>query len=331
MPTAFVTGGTGFVGGHVARALAGGGWTVRLLARRPEAARAGLLEGVAAEAVAGDLSPGGLPAAALSGVDAIVHVAGLVKARSLEDYRDVNARGTERLLEEAARASPDAVFVLVSSQAAAGPSRDGVPVTERDPPRPVSWYGISKREGEEAVERLWRGPWHVIRPGVVYGPGDRGLLQYFQMAARGIVPIPAPRSRVQVIAVERAAIALARAASRPDLGGRTSFLCDPEPVALGELARMIGALPSRRPRFVTVPDLGVRALGALETGLELVTRRSRPFNADKARELLAGDWLCDGAPLSRALDLPPPAPLTEGLRVAWDWYRAAGWLAGKGL
>lgn len=331
MPTAFLTGGTGFVGAHAARALAAGGWTVRLLARRPAALRSGLLEGVAVEPVAGDLSPGGLPAAALSGVDAIVHVAGLVKARSLEDYREVNARGTERLLEAAARGSPRAVFVLVSSQAAAGPSRGGVPVTERDPPRPVSWYGVSKREGEEAVERLWRGPWHVIRPGVVYGPGDRGLLQYFVMAARGIVPIPAPRARVQVIAAERAAIALARAASRRDLGGRTSFLCDPEPVALEALARMIGALPSRRPRFVTVPDAGVRALGALETGLELVTRRSRPFNADKARELLAGDWLCDGAPLSRALDLPPPVPLSEGLRAAWDWYRAAGWLAGKGL
>jgi nucleoside-diphosphate-sugar epimerase len=331
MPTAFVTGGTGFVGAHTARALAAGGWTVRLLARRPDAARSGLLEGVPVEPVPGDLSAAGLPAAALSGVDAIVHVAGLTKARSLEDYREVNAHGTERLLRAAARTSPDALFVLVSSQAAAGPSRGGVPVTERDAPRPVSWYGASKREGEQAVERLWPGPWHVVRPGVVYGPGDRGLLQYFRMAARGVVPVPAGRSRVQVIAAERAALALALAAARRDLAGRTSFLCDPPPVTLEELARLVGALPARRPRFVAVPDFGVRALGALETGLELITRRSRPFNADKARELLAGDWLCDGGPLSLALDLPPPVPLAEGLRAAWDWYRAAGWIPGNGL
>ena len=331
MPTAFLTGGTGFVGAHTARALAAGGWRVRLLARRPEAARAGLLEGVPIEPVPGDLSASGLPEAALSGVDAIVHVAGLTKARSLEDYREINARGTERLLRSAARICPDALFVLVSSQAAAGPARGGLPVTERDAPRPVSWYGVSKREGEEAVAHLWQGPWHVVRPGVVYGPGDRGLLQYFQMAARGIVPIPAGRSRVQVIAAERTALALARAAARRDLAGRTSFLCDPPPVALEDLARMIGALPARRPRFVAVPDFGVRALGTLETGIELLTRRSRPFNADKARELLAGDWLCDPAPLARALDLPPPVGLAEGLRAAWDWYRAAGWLSGKRL
>jgi nucleoside-diphosphate-sugar epimerase len=331
MPTAFLTGGTGFVGAHTARALAAAGWRVRLLARRPEAVRSGLLEGVPVEPVPGDLSAAGLPAAALSGIDAIVHVAGLTKARSLEDYREVNARGTERLLQAAARTSPGALFVLVSSQAAAGPAHRGVPVTERDLPRPVSWYGLSKREGEEAVERLWRGPWHVLRPGVVYGPGDRGLLQYFRMAARGIVPIPAGRSRVQLIAAERTALALARAAGRHDLSGRASFLCDPAPVALAELARMIGALPARRPRFVPVPDFGVRTLGTLETALELLTRRSRPFNADKARELLAGDWLCDGGFLTDALDLPPPVPLAEGLRAAWDWYRAAGWLTGSRL
>ena len=75
--------------------------------------------------------------------------------------------------------------MLVSSQAAAGPARDGRPVTESDPALPVSWYGLSKREGEEAVARLWKGPWTILRPGVVFGPGDRGLLAYFRMAARG--------------------------------------------------------------------------------------------------------------------------------------------------
>ena len=331
MKTAFVTGGTGFVGAHVARALVAAGWSVRLLVRRPGAAGSGLLENLPAERVAGDLSEGGVPASALSGVDAIVHVAGLTKARSLEDYREVNVRGTRRLVAAAAKAAPRALFVHVSSQAAAGPSRGSVPVSEADAARPISWYGVSKREGEEEVERGFPGPWLVVRPAVVYGPGDRGLLQYFRMAARGLVPVPAARAQIQLIAAERAALALARAAGRADLAGRRSFLCDAAPVTLGELARLIGALPARRPRFVGVPDLGVRALGLCETGIELVTRRSRPFNADKARELLAGDWLCDGGPFERALELPPPRPLEEGLRAAWEWYRAAGWLAGKGL
>ncbi len=72
----------------------------------------------------------------------------------------------------------------------------------------------------------------------------------------------------------------------------------------------------------------MRVLGAAETALETVTRRSQPFNADKAREILAGDWLCDGSPLAQALGLPEPVPMSEGIRAAWAWYRGAGWLPG---
>jgi nucleoside-diphosphate-sugar epimerase len=325
MPTAFLTGGTGFVGGHVARALLDAGWRIRVLARDAARASAGLLRGLDLEVVPGDLSAAVLRGAHLRGSDAIVHVAGLTKARRLADYREVNVAGTERLIAAARDVAPEAMFVLVSSQAAAGPAVGGRPVSAADPARPVSWYGRSKLEAEEAVASRWTGPWHVVRPGVVYGPGDRGLLQYFRMAARGWVPIPAGTTRIQLIGARRAATAIARAAGRRDLAGRRSFLCDPEPISVDALARAIGAL-SGRARYLRVPSGAVRALGMGETLVEMVTRRSRPFNADKARELLAGDWLCEGGPLSAALDLPPPEPLGASLKAAWDWYAAAGWL-----
>jgi len=133
-----------------------------------------------------------------------------------------------------------------------------------------------------------------------------------------------PRS--QIGAVEQTALAIARAAQRTDLAGRTGFVCDPEPVVLKDLARLVGSCSGRRTRLVELPDSAVRLAGALETIRETVTRRSRPFNADKAREVLAGDWLCDSAPLRRDLDLPPPTPLEDGLRATWAWYRQEGWL-----
>ncbi|HEY3202785.1 MAG TPA: NAD-dependent epimerase/dehydratase family protein [Thermoanaerobaculia bacterium] len=331
MPIAFLTGGTGFVGGHVARALVEEGWTVRLLARDTARARAGLLEDLPAEVIEGDLTTASRLASAVAGADAIVHAAGLVKARTLREYREVNARGTERLLAAAGETAPDSLFLLVSSQAAAGPARNGKPVSEGDPARPVSWYGRSKREGEEAVERAWRGPWIVLRPGVIYGPGDRGLFVYFRMAAAGWVPVPAGSTRIQVIGVDQAARAIAKAASRADLAGRTGFLCDPEPVSLRELAEAIARLPARGARLIGVPSGAVRLLGLAQTAVEAITRRSQPFNADKAREILAGDWLCDPAPIRDALGLPPSTPLESGLRSTWDWYRRAGWLPGAVL
>jgi len=333
MPTAFLTGGTGFVGGHVARALVASGWTVRLLARDPSRAQTGLLEGLRVEVVPGDLTDRGLAAVPLAGVDAIVHVAGLTKARSLDEYRAVNARGTESLVSAGRRVSPKALFVLVSSQAAAGPAVGGRPVAETDAAHPTSWYGRSKREGEESVESGWPGPWHVIRPGVVYGPFDRALLVYFRMAARGWVPVPSPGTRIQLVGGERAGLAIARAASRPDLAGRRSFLCDPEPVTVGGLAKAIASGARRKTRLISVPGPVVRALGYVESAREAVTGRSRPFNADKAREILAGDWLCEGKTLPAALGLPDPVSLSRGLQATWEWYFAAGWLTrpGKGL
>ncbi len=279
-----------------------------------------------------EVIPGGLDdeaalAQAAAGTAAVVHVAGLTKARTLEEYREVNLRGTERLLRAAGRVSPDAHFVLVSSQAAAGPSIGGRPVGHDDPARPVSWYGQSKREAEVAVERAWRGPWTVLRPGVIFGPGDRSLFVYFKMASTGWIPVPAARTRVQLIGAERTALAVARAAGRRDLGGRVRFLCDPQPVSVGELAAGIVSASGRAGRLIPVPDLFVRMLGGAETVVERLTGRSRPFNADKARELLAGDWLCDPEPLARELSLPAPPPLSEGLSAAWAWYRQAGWLS----
>lgn len=326
MPTALLTGVTGFLGHHVAGAMLEAGWSLRALARDRPRTRRPFPWPPAMERFSGDLSERTDLAAAAAGCDAIVHVAGLVKARTLEDYREVNARGTERLLRASRETARDALFLLVSSQAAAGPARGGVPVREGDPARPVSWYGLSKKEGEQAVEREWRGPWIVLRPGVLYGPGDPGLLTYFRLAAAGWLPVPAGGSRIQIGGAADCARGIARAASRSDLSGRMGFLADPEPVTVGALARLIARLPARTPRVFSIPDGVVAAAAAIETLRETLTRRPRPFNADKARELLAGDWLCDPGPMRRDLALPSPAPLEEGLRETWDWYRQEGWI-----
>lgn len=325
MSTCLLTGATGFLGAHVARALCDAGWTVRALARGG-AIRLGDLPSRGVVPVAGDLSETSDLGSAAAGADAIVHVAGVTQALSLEKYREVNARGTERLVRAARRTSPHALFVLVSSQAAAGPARGGRPVREEDAPRPVSRYGLSKREGEVAVATGWPGPWIVLRPSVIYGPGDRAMLLLFQAAARGVLPVPSGASRIQVIHAERAARAIAAAAARPDLTGRAAFLCDPDPISIRGLSEEIARLPPRRPLLLPLPRAVVRVAGWAATALEAATRRPRPFNADKAGEILAGDWIAEGEPLARDLALPPAIPLSEGLRATWDWYRRADWL-----
>src|SRR5256885_14256741 len=111
----------------------------------------------------------------------------------------------------------------------------------------MSSYGVSKREAEEAVEREWTGPWIVLRPAVVYGPGDRGLLPLFRAAAKGWVPVPAGRSPIQVIHAQQAALAIAPAARRSHLAGGAGFPRDPEPVADRDFPRPIARPPSPPP------------------------------------------------------------------------------------
>jgi len=322
----FLTGGSGFVGSHVARIFLERGWQVRALVRNPE--RAGLLPpGI--ELVQGELADASAYRDRLKDCHAIVHCAGATSAPSLADYRRANVDGTDALVRAAATASPEAMFVHVSSQAASGPSRDGRPVKETDRPEPVSWYGRSKLEGELVVARRYPGPWCVVRPSVVYGAGDAGLLQMFAVVAHGLAPIPAGgRGRVQLLAAEDLARVLFAAATRPDLHGRRAFAAG-DTVSTGDLIREIAALRTPPARTVPLPGLLIHLLGIVESLRAVVTRTSRPFSRDKAWDILQPDWLCDGEPFLRDLGVETRIGWRDGIRRTCRWYVDARWLAPK--
>jgi nucleoside-diphosphate-sugar epimerase len=320
--TAFFTGATGFVGSHAARFFLSRGWKVKALVRRPD--RPGLLP-AGVEIVAGDLV-GDRYRKALEGADAIVHVAGTTKARSLEDYAAANVLGTEALVRAASESAASARFVLVSSQSAAGPSRRGEPVREKDAPEPVSWYGISKLEGERAVERGWKASWTIVRPSVVYGAGDPGLVQLFATVAGGWAPVIAGgRRRIQLIWATDLARVLFAAATRPDLAGRRGFAAGP-PVTMAELVEFVASLRRPPARRVPVPALAIRGAGWIESFRETLTGRSRPFNRDKAREILQPDWVCDAEPFLRDAGIAELRAWREGIAETIGWYQREGWI-----
>jgi dihydroflavonol-4-reductase len=324
MMTLFLTGGTGFVGSHVARAFLVHGWRVRALVRRPD--RAGLLPR-GTEVVTGDLCDGSTYRDQLEGCAAVVHCAATTRARSLSEFHRINVGGTEAVASAAAAACPGAMFVHVSSQAAAGPCRDGMPVRESDPPEPVSRYGRSKLESERTLARHHSGPWCVVRPSVVYGAGDAGLLPMFAVVARGVAPVPGGgRRRMQLLAAEDLAQVLFAAAQRPDLHGRRGFAAG-DTVSMADLVHELARLRTPRARTVPVPDLAIRLLGVLGSLHGALGRAPRPFNRDKAREMLQADWLCDGEPLLRDLRVTAVTRWRDGIRRTCRWYVEAGWLA----
>src|SRR5205823_14015189 len=145
-----LTGGSGFLGSYVAEQLAAGGHVVRALVR-PKSARSILDKLPRVEFVPGAIERPDTLKPAMEGVDAVVHVAGIVKARKPADFFEVNTQGTRNLVDAALARGGLERFVYVSSLAAVGPSADGTPVSENAEPRPVTQYGRSKLEAERAV------------------------------------------------------------------------------------------------------------------------------------------------------------------------------------
>jgi nucleoside-diphosphate-sugar epimerase len=190
MTTAFVTGASGFIGGHLVEQLVRHGVRTRWLARSTSNTEDLPDEGV--ELVYGDICHAESLAAGIAGADVVYHLAGLTAAFTKEDLQRVNVVGNYNVARTCALQPRPPILIVVSSVSAAGTARCGQVRTEKDPPAPISHYGRSKRAGERVVEQFaGYVPATIVRPGIVFGPRDRLVFKTFEPIARFAVhPVP---------------------------------------------------------------------------------------------------------------------------------------------
>ncbi|MBL8752508.1 MAG: NAD-dependent epimerase/dehydratase family protein [Planctomycetes bacterium] len=310
-----VTGASGFLGGRCVRELLRVGVPpsrLRCLVRDPgRAVRAGL---PAASCVAGDLaaSDEGPLVAAAAGVTAVLHFAGSLKGIRAADFDAVNVAGTQRLVRAVQAGAPGAHFVLVSSLAAAGPSCDGATsALPAERTRPVSMYGASKRRGE--LEVVGSGLLHtILRPPIVYGPGDAATRLLFKQSTAPLVFVPRRAAPVSVIHADDVVAAVLRAlAASPR--GLVLPLDGPERSDMHALSVAIADACGRRARLVRVP-LGLVAVAAHAADLwARLWNRPGYFSRDKLREVAAVGWVCDPQPAAEALGFRASIGLATGL------------------
>ncbi|MDY0042652.1 MAG: NAD-dependent epimerase/dehydratase family protein [Desulforhabdus sp.] len=176
MPTAFVTGATGFIGGHVALALLENGWKVRALKR--DNSNLLCLHANDIHWCTGDIRNFDLLCQAMAGCEAVFHVAADYRlwARVTAEVYESNVRGTENILQAALLQGVDRV-IHTSSVGALGLNRDGTPANEMTPVRlkdMVGHYKRSKFLAERKAEGFIRQglPVIIVNPSTPVGPGD---------------------------------------------------------------------------------------------------------------------------------------------------------------
>ncbi|GGO20806.1 NAD-dependent epimerase/dehydratase family protein [Micromonospora parathelypteridis] len=331
--TILVTGATGFIGVRLARRLADTGCTLVAMVRPTSDRR--VLAGIPGLRFAvADLDTGEGVQAAVAGVDTVVHLAGQVKARRPSAFRRGNTDSTGRLVAAVADADPVPRLVLCSSLAAAGPSDPGRPRDESTPVAPVSEYGRSKLAAEE-IARAARVPTVVLRPTIVYGPGDHDFLPSFlPMARMGTHLRPTrPEREYSFVHVDDLCAALIAAVVRgetlpPDGGDAGVYLIsDGQVYGWSDFCRELATAIGRpRPRFIPVPGTLVHATGWL---CDLSPVRRGPaltMNRDRAHEIRQLAWTCATDRARADLGFTPAYRLPDGLASAVAWYRGKGLL-----
>jgi nucleoside-diphosphate-sugar epimerase len=254
----FLTGGTGFIGGHVARQLRERGDDVVALVRSP--AKADALEALGCEVVAGDLSDLEAIHRGLDGAGAAIHGAAMyevgIPASQRQPMREANVVGTENVLGACLAAGTPKV-VYVSTIAAFG-NTNGEIVDEsyEHPAREfTSCYEQTKYEAHQIARRLIAEglPCVIVQPGGVYGPRDHSVLgQQMKQFLAGRMPfLVFPDTGFNMVHVEDAAGGVLLALDRGQPG--ESYVLGAEITTMRGLIETLARVADRRPPRITIP------------------------------------------------------------------------------
>lgn len=255
---------------------------------------------------------------ALRDIDVVIHLAARVHVMRetagdpLAEFLEVNLHGTENLARQAARAGVKRL-VYVSSIKVNGESTAGQPFSESDKPNPQGPYATSKRQAEQALQRIARETGLevvILRPPLIYGPGVKGnFIKLLAAIDKGIpLPLAGARNLRSLIYVENLVDALIACATHPAAAGQTYLVSDGEDVSTAMLVEKIAKALGCNSRSFYFPPTLLRAVAALLGRAEQIDRLfgSLRVNDEKIRNELA--WT-------------PPYNLEQGLCATADWYR----------
>ena len=320
-----VTGATGFVGSHVAEALAARGDRVRTLAR--EGSDTGLLGRLGAAVVRGDLTDADAVKRAADGAEVVIHCGAKVGDWGpVDDYRKVNVEGLRHLLD-AVLDKPLDRFVLVSTLGVyEARHHSGTDETEPLPASHIDGYTQSKVEAERLAlqyHRKQRVPVTILRPGFVYGPRDRSVLPRIaaRLRERSVIYIARGRYALNTTYVGNLVDAILLAVDSPAAVGEVFNVTDGEFVTKRMFFEAVAAgIGAPRPKG-SVPVWLARFIANWRDSVFRKKSKPHPPRATQAQLKFAGLNLDFSIAKARTrLGYAPRVGFGDGMKAALDWY-----------
>jgi dihydroflavonol-4-reductase len=320
---AFVTGASGFIGSRLVRDLLQDGWEVRCLAHR-----APIPNGERCVSVKGDITAPGNYAYALEGVDVVFHLAAALGASLLDraGFARVNVDGTSALLETA-RGAGVKRMVHFSSAGVLGSVRSNTPAPEDARPNPKSDYDHTKLEGERLALQAGGQDMEIVivRPGWVYGPGDRRTFKLIRaIASRRFLLVTRGKVLQTPVYIDDL-IHGVRLCQQRGRSGEIYHLAGGEALPVREIVDQIAsAAGTSIPRW-TLPRGPVQAAA---WGLETLFRtfgREAPLTRGRLAFFLHPKPLAVEK-AERELGYAPRLSFRDGMALTLAWYRQNGWL-----
>jgi nucleoside-diphosphate-sugar epimerase len=316
-----LTGATGFLGSHAAEELSRRGHSLTALVR--ETSDTGLLESLKVRLIRGSLHHCEALGATLREVDAVIHMAGAIKALSQSDFFAVNAAGTANLVQEILKNSQrPKIFLHVSTVAVHNPEEGEDFCLAPERCHPLSHYGQSKLAGEMALRPL-RGKVQTItlRPPILYGPRDRELLPLFRSIKKGWAPLYGPgTNKLSICFAGDVAQCIADLVEHPTSGDEIFCLDDGKSHTWASLSQEIAGAVKSKPRYVRLPPWAFYGAAALSQGWAQLSRRPAVLTLNKMKEMRQDAWVCGFEKLHRSTKWKPKVLLKEGLSITFNYY-----------
>lgn len=302
-----VTGGAGFIGQSLLKALAEEGYQVRALQNRTP-----VFEHKNITPIKGSLTDAQALKELVQGADVVIHGAGLIAARRGADYYRVNTEGTRRLAQVSAYQEVDK-FLLISSLSA----------REFE----LSHYGNSKKKAEHTLRTVPALKWDALRPPAVYGPGDMQFLPLMKMVKKGTVLLPAGRkARASMIYVDDLVAAIVQWVKKAKPTGTAYELDDgaTNGYRWEEVTAEAAKVFNTKPRYITLPKFAVYSLSYVSYLAEMLLQRVPQLAPEKARQICYPDWVCRDNSLQKAIGWKPKVTVSKGIPETIRWYQQQG-------